>query len=87
MCSRHLIILLPLSCILLSGCASQNAQTAGAQSKEKEEYVYYTPTGSNIPVRVRKDQLQASASETDQAQHLLTKIQQPKNQPKQPGEN
>jgi hypothetical protein len=41
----------------------------------KIEYVYYTPTGSNLPIKVRKDQMKTPDSETDADQKALTDLQ------------
>jgi hypothetical protein len=42
---------------------------------KKIEYVYYTPSGSNIPVRVRKDSLQMSDSDAAAQAKALTDLQ------------
>jgi type IV pilus biogenesis protein CpaD/CtpE len=56
----------------LSGCASKPGQTAG--QKDKDEYVYYTPTGSNIPVRVKKSDIQTTASDSQATQDAMRDI-------------
>jgi hypothetical protein len=42
---------------------------------KKIEYVYYTPTGSNLPIRVRKDQMQTDDSVTSASQKAVTDLQ------------
>ena len=68
-----------LSCLVicsLVGCAvPQNVAEEKDANGNKIEYVYYTPTGSNIPVRVRKDQIQSDEKRTKQDQDTLRKIQ------------
>ena len=39
------------------------------------EYVYYTPTGSNVPVRVRKDELKTTDKESAASQKLISDAQ------------
>jgi len=44
-----------------AGCASQLPRTASAAKQNAaEEYVWYTPTGSHIPIRIRKSELTES---------------------------
>ena len=72
----------------LAGCAGPTDKTAKKKSDEKGvEYVEYTPTGSRIPVRVRKDQIQASESETTQDQNLIRDLQQRGSKPVTDGES
>ncbi|HVT73000.1 MAG TPA: hypothetical protein VHD61_07675 [Lacunisphaera sp.] len=73
--TRHL--LLPLALVLVSGCAgtATTNQAEQAKNKKESEYVYYTPTGSNIPVRIRKDLLQSSAAETSSDQEAIRNLQ------------
>ena len=53
---------------------------------KKIEYVYITPTGSNMPVRIRKDQAQSSDKETTDNQQALSRLLQQSSRPdKQPG--
>ena len=85
----HLRILPPAILIIstLAGCTSPGkvAEETDANGK-KIEYVYYTPTGSNIPVKIRKDQLQTSEAETTADQAALRKVMQMgTKQDKQPG--
>ena len=50
-----------LTAMLLTSCVAPAKQTGEKDANgNKVEYVYYTPTGSNIPVKVRKDQLPSS---------------------------
>jgi hypothetical protein len=61
---------------LLFSCAAPNK---GSEEKDangkKIEYVYYTPTGSNVPIRVRKVEAVTPPSETAAAQKALTDLQ------------
>lgn len=44
--------------LLEGGCVSQPPRTASAaKPNEADEYVWVTPTGSHIPVRMRKSEL------------------------------
>jgi hypothetical protein len=75
----NLIRALPTSFLLAVTLTSCVAPAKVSEEKDangnKIEYVYYTPTGSNLPIKVRKDQLQTSDSETDAAQKALTDLQ------------
>jgi PBP1b-binding outer membrane lipoprotein LpoB len=63
--------------VILTGCASEKAKAEALKAKQNEkDYVDYYPTGSNIPIRVRKDQLKPSDSETAQAQSVMMDVQQ-----------
>ncbi|HVU31857.1 MAG TPA: hypothetical protein VHE61_00385 [Opitutaceae bacterium] len=65
---------------VILACASSGCATSAKPAEEtdangrKIEYVYYTPVGTNIPVRIRKDQLQASDQETAADQKTLRDI-------------
>jgi hypothetical protein len=76
----NLIRILPIGFLLLVTLTSCVAPAKKASEERdangnKIEYVYYTPTGSNLPIRVRKDQLKTSDSETNAAQKELTDLQ------------
>jgi hypothetical protein len=61
----------------LGACASDRAKAEARKAKaERGEYVEYYPTGSNVPIRVRKDQAKTSESETAQAQEAMRRAQQ-----------
>jgi hypothetical protein len=65
-----------LICLALAGCASERVKAEARKAKEhKDEYVDYYPTGSNIPIKVRKDEAKTSQSETDQAQEVFRTVQ------------
>lgn len=72
--------------VTLTSCATRAkaAEEKDANGK-KIEYVYYTPTGSNLPIRVRKDQVTSSDSETTAAQKALTDLQRESSDDKSPG--
>ena len=77
----HKRLILPLLAIVaLAGCAGPS-QTAKAKEPEvdangkKIEYVWYTPTGSSIPKRVRKDQLALTDAQSTQTQDVMTEVQ------------
>ncbi len=71
-------ISLALTFALLCGCktSAPKKQAEVDEHGNKIEYVYYTPMGSNIPVRVRKDQLKLTEAEEKQAQETFQQIQQ-----------
>jgi hypothetical protein len=75
----NLIRALVFSFLLVLTLTSCAAPTKASEEKDangkKIEYVYYTPTGSNLPIKVRKDQLTPSDSETAAAQKALTDLQ------------
>ena len=58
---------------LAAGCASQPEKAAG--QKTADEYVWYTPTGSNIPIRVRKSDLAANSEDEEATQDALRTVQ------------
>ncbi|HVZ63261.1 MAG TPA: hypothetical protein VG936_01645 [Lacunisphaera sp.] len=60
---------------LLVGCAAPTKTADKSKDPHESEYVYYTPVGSNIPVRIRKDLLQSSAAETSSDQEALRTLQ------------
>lgn len=65
-----------LAATLLGACAGPAKNTAGEKAdKDSGEYVYYTPTGSSIPVKVRKEQVQSSDSQTTQDQNMMRDLQ------------
>ena len=70
---------LPASFLLVVTLTSCAAPTKVSEEKDangkKIEYVYYPPTGSNLPIRVRKDQLVTPDSETDADQKALLDLQ------------
>ena len=63
-----------LTSVLLTACASEKAKEAA--KKDKEEYVLYYPTGSNIPIKIPKSQAKTSDSDTQHAQDALRDVQQ-----------
>jgi len=65
-----------LLALTLTSCASAAKVSDEKDANGKEiEYVYYTPTGSNIPVRVRKDQLKTSDTDAAAKDKALSDIQ------------
>lgn len=60
---------------VFAGCAASPKTSAKPADAKESEYIYYTPTGSNIPVRIRKDQLQASDAETSGDQEAIRNLQ------------
>jgi hypothetical protein len=71
----------------LTACASpaKVADEVDANGK-KIEYVYYTPVGTNIPVKIRKDQLN-DGSQTASDQQALRKLTQQSSRPDKQGGN
>lgn len=71
----NLIRTLSTSALLVVALTSCVAPAKVSEEKDangnKIEYVYYTPTGSNIPVRVRKDQLKTPDTEKAAEDKLL----------------
>lgn len=68
--------------VLLTGCASEASKAQAKKDKEAQnaavasgQYVWYTPVGSSIPILVPKDQVKASANETDQTQNTMRDVQ------------
>ncbi len=60
----------------LTSCVAPGKESEERDANGKKiEYVYYTPTGSNVPVKVRKDQLNVSDSDADAQQKALMDIQ------------
>src|SRR6478736_302751 len=67
------------------GCATPKQAELDANGKPIE-YVWITPTGSNIPVKVRKDQVQTNSTGSSHDQEALRRIeQQSAKTPTQPG--
>ncbi len=71
----NLIRILSTSVLLVVALTSCVAPAKVSEEKDangnKVEYVYYTPTGSNIPVRVRKDELTTPDTEKAAEDKLL----------------
>ena len=62
--------------VMLTSCASDKAKAEAKKAKEdSKEYVDYYPTGSNIPIKVRKDQLQTSENRTAEDQKAFQDAQ------------
>jgi hypothetical protein len=72
---RALAVSLLLVVMLTSCAAPAKVSEEKDANGKKIEYVYYTPTGSNLPIRVRKDLVTPSDSETAAAQKALTDLQ------------
>jgi len=61
---------------LLTACAGTTKQPEERDANgNKIEYVYITPTGSSIPIKVRKDQTKTSSKDTDEAEKVLRELQ------------
>lgn len=64
-----------------AGCASTDTQTASKKeaaasgTEDKEEYTYVTPTGSWLPVKVKKSAAKPTEKETQDAQDGLSELQ------------
>ncbi len=87
--SRYVIPPVLFAFLLATGCSSpkKTAEERDANGK-KIEYVYITPTGSHVPVKVRKDQLQGGDSATTTDQEALRRLTQQSSRPdKQTGGN
>jgi hypothetical protein len=73
---RAALVLLLGSC-LAAGCATpaqKQAKTEPAK-QDDDEYVYYTPIGSYIPVKVRKADLKMSDADADKARDIFADLQ------------
>ena len=61
---------------LLSACASERVKEQARKEKaNKDQYVDYYPVGSNIPIKVPKDDARVSAQETERTQEIFRDIQ------------
>ena len=68
----------------LSSCAAPAKVSEEKDANGKKiEYVYYTPTGSSIPIRVRKDQLASTDAEQAAMDNKLEEIQRAASGPPQ----
>jgi hypothetical protein len=63
-----------LLAVALTSCVAPAKEEKDANGK-KIEYVYYTPTGSSIPIRVPKDSVQLTDSEAASQDKALTDLQ------------
>jgi hypothetical protein len=69
-----------LAALMLSGCASEKVKAELKKQREnKDGYVWVTPTGSNIPVLVPKDQVKTDDKTTDQSQQAMADVQRANN--------
>jgi len=61
----------------LAGCAGtpQKAAAEVDANGNKIEYVWYTPTGSSIPKKIRKDQLAQTDADSTKTQDVMTEVQ------------
>ena len=62
--------------LAFAGCAGPKKEAEVDANGKKIEYVWYTPTGSNMPVKVRKDSLQQSDSQTEHDKDAMQRAQQ-----------
>jgi hypothetical protein len=70
------ITLCLLICVALAGCASERAKAADRKARQdQKDYVEYTPVGSNIPVKIPKDSVLVTESETDRTQEVMRTVQ------------
>lgn len=63
--------------VTLTSCVGPDKASDGKDINGKKaiEYVYYTPTGSNVPIRVPKAQVNTSDSDADAQQKALSDLQ------------
>jgi hypothetical protein len=64
----------------LTSCASDAAKAQLKKEREEQnkpgvEYVLYYPTGSNIPIKIPKDQAQTTEAQTQAAQDAMRDVQ------------
>lgn len=65
------IALLLAAATILAGCTSPKT----AKNAASDEYVDYIPTGSKIPIKVKKSDLQTSATTTANSQDMVREVQ------------
>ena len=63
--------------VALTSCVAPPKESDGKDvgGKKIVEYVYYTPTGSNVPIKVIKEQLNTTDSDNEAQQKALTDLQ------------
>jgi ABC-type phosphate/phosphonate transport system substrate-binding protein len=62
--------------VTLTSCVAPSKKPAEVDANGKKiEYVWYTPTGSNVPIRVPKDSLKLSDEEAAAQEKDLTDLQ------------
>lgn len=60
----------------LTSCATPAKESSNKDAKGKEiEYVYITPTGSNVPIRVPKDQVAGSGDDSATTNKAFSDLQ------------
>jgi hypothetical protein len=90
--TMNIIRALTVGVLLVATLSSCVAPAKVSEDKDangkKIEYVYYTPTGSNLPIRVRKDQLTTSDADAATEKKLIDDMQRgAAGPPKAPGSN
>ncbi len=62
--------------VALTSCVAPAKESEERDANGKKiEYVYYTPTGSNLPIRVRKADLKTTDKESAASQKLISDAQ------------
>jgi len=62
--------------VALTGCASERAKAADRKARQdQKDYVDYYPTGSNLPIKVRKEELAALESDSEKQQEMFRRAQ------------
>jgi hypothetical protein len=62
--------------VTLTSCVAPAKQSEGKDANGKKiEYVYYTPIGSNVPIKVPKDQMQTSDDVTAAQDKVFSDMQ------------
>ena len=74
--TRTTQISLAVLALALAGCASPKKEAEVDANGKKIEYVWYTPTGSNMPVRVRKDSVSHDDAQTEHDKDALQRAQE-----------
>ena len=73
---RRALTLGLLTVLGLTGCASERYKAQARKEKaDKDNYVDYYSVGSNIPIRIPKDQAKASEAETARTQEVFRDVQ------------
>jgi len=68
----HSLVVGLLALTLLSACASERVKEQARKEKaNKDQYVDYYPVGSNIPIKIPKDDARVSEQETERTQEIF----------------
>jgi len=75
--SKYIALILPVVCTFsVVGCATAPKKAEVDANGKPIEYVWVTPTGSHVPVKVPKDQAAAYQSYTAKDQETMRRLEQ-----------